>query len=165
MNHNPPDLAQTIKAIESIVPDGYGRMPIPCDTDEELQKQIEIALQFESRKDFLLNQHGIDNLLKFVERMASECLREKRFKDCLNAARSQELLLSQPDTDKHPIMVAMALIHDAYMRLPDPRPGFDAIQLPLFCAEWDSFDQEKYSKAVHFRIREEPEGPRYICYW
>tara|TARA_R110002111_G_scaffold204960_1_gene269703 strand:- start:4319 stop:4816 length:498 start_codon:yes stop_codon:yes gene_type:complete len=165
MNHNPADLAQTIKTIESIVPDGYGRMPIPSETDEELQEQIEIALQFENRKDILLNQHGIDNLLKYVERMASECLRESRFKDCLHAAQSLELLLCQPDNDKHPLMVALALIHDAYFRLPEPRPEFDAAQLPLFCAEWNSFDQEKSSKAIHFRIREEPEGPRYICYW
>lgn len=165
MNHNPPDLAQTIKAIESIAPDGYGRMSLPCETDEELQKQIEIALQFESRKDFLLNQRGIDNLLKFVERMASECLRETRFKDCLHAAQSLELLLGQPDNDEHPLLVALALIQDAYFRLPEPRPEFDQAQLPLFCAEWDRFDQEKKIKAVHFRIREEPEGPRYVCYW
>ncbi|EDL58086.1 hypothetical protein [Gimesia maris] len=165
MNHNPADLAQTIKTIESIVPDGYGRMPIPSETDEELQEQIEIALQFENRKDVLLNQHGIDNLLKYVERMASECLRESRFKDCLHAAQSLELLLCQPDNDKHPLMVALALIHDAYFRLSEPRPEFDAAQLPLFCAEWNSFNQEKSSKAIHFRIREEPEGPRYICYW
>ncbi|QDT93253.1 hypothetical protein [Gimesia algae] len=165
MNHDPADLALTIKTIESIVPDGYGRMSIPSETDEELQEQIKIALQFENRKDVLLNQHGIDNLLKFVERMASECMRESRFQDCLYAAQSLELLLCQPDTDEHPLMVALTLIHDAYFRLPEPRPEFDAAQLPHFCAKWDRFDQEKSSKAVHFRIREEPEGPRYICYW
>lgn len=165
MNHHPADLAQTIKTIEAIAPDGYGRMPIPSETDEVLQEQVEIALQFKNREDFLLNQRGVDNLLKFVERMASECMREARFKDCLHAARALELLICQPELEEHTTLVSLALIHDAYSRLPEPRPEFDAAQLPRFCAEWGGIDQEKMAKSVQFRIREEPEGPRYICYW
>lgn len=169
MNTSNTAIANAIKTIESIAPDGYGRMSIPSETDEELYEQIQFALQTDSRADFLLNQRGVNNLLKFVERMATQCLRETEFLPCRQAAEALELLLSQPEYDEHMLLVALALTHDACERLPEPQPEFDEKQLPLFSKAWDHFfsdlDHHKSISSVHFRIREEKDGPRYTCYW
>ncbi|WP_339731564.1 hypothetical protein [uncultured Gimesia sp.] len=168
-NSNNSEIANAIKIIESVAPDGYGRMLIPSETDSELYQQIEFALQSDSRADFLLNQHGVNNLFKFVERMATHCLRETEFLPCSHAAEALELLLWQPEYDEHMILVALALTHDAYERLPEPQPEFDGKRLPRFSKAWDHFfsdlDHHKSISSVHFRIGEERDGPRYICYW
>lgn len=169
MNTNESEIANAVKVIESAAPDGYGRMPIPCQTDSELYAQIQFALQSESRSDFLLNQRGTDSLLKFVERMASQCLRETDFFYCDQAAQALELVLSQPDYDKQMVSVALALIHDAYGRLPEPRPAFDLKLLPKFGELWTNLDShllhEKSTSTINYRIGTELDGPRYICYW
>lgn len=169
MNTRNPEIASVVKRIESLAPDGYGRMPIPSETDSELYQQIEFALQSDSRGDFLLNQRGVNDLFKFVERMATHCLRETEFLPCRQAAEALELLLSQPGYDEHMILVALALTHDAYERLPEPQPAFDRKHLPRFSQAWDHFfsdlDHHKSISSVHFRVGEEKDGPRYICYW
>ena len=169
MNTSDKEIANAIKTIETVAPDGYGRMSIPSETDEILYEQVQFTLQSRSRSDFLLNQRGVDNLLKFVERMATQCLRETEFQPCKQAVESLELLFSQPEYDEHMLLVALALVHDAYERLPEPRPEFDTSLLPRFSQAWDHFfsnlDHHKSISSVHFRIGEEIDGPRYICYW
>lgn len=169
MNTKNSEIVDTIKAIESIAPDGYGRMSIPCETDAELFQKIEFALQSESRADFLLNQRGVDSLLKFTERMASQNLREPDFQHCDHAAQAVELFLSQPGYDEKMLSVTMALIHDAYYRLPEPRPVFNWKLLPKFQEAWDHFcsvfERDKSHAETSFRIGTEHDGPRYICYW
>ena len=169
MNTGKSEIDHAVKVIESVAPDGYGRMPIPSETDSDLYEQIQFALQSESISDFLLNQRGIDCLFKFVERMASQCLRESDFLHCERAAQAMELVLSQPDYDEKMVLIALALIHDAYERLHKPRPEFDIKQLSQFFEAWTSFcallaDEESISE-IKYRIGEEPDGPRYICYW
>ncbi|QDU52516.1 hypothetical protein [Gimesia panareensis] len=169
MNTENPQSAEVVRAIESLVPDDYGRMPIPCELDEELYEQIKRALSCEPRSELLLNQFGFDSLLQFIERKSSECLREAEFEHCQQAAQALEVLLFQPDYDEHVIEVALALIQDSYQRLKPPRPGFDAGAIPLFCAAWDRLNSqqtsEKQSGVHHFRLGEDQDGPRYTCYW
>jgi len=169
MNTGKSEIDHAVKVIESAAPDGYGRMPIPCDTDSDLYEQIQFALQSGSASDFLLNQRGIDCLFEFVERMASQCLRESVFLCLEHAAQAMELVLSQPGYDEQMVLVALALIHDSYERLQKPRPGFDFKQLPQFSEAWISFSSrlahEKTISSIKYRITTEPDGPRYICYW
>lgn len=169
MNSHNPEIANTIKVIESIAPDGYGRIPIPDEIDSELQEKIELALQSESKTEFILNQRGVDTLFKFVERMATQCLREGDFQYCNYASRGIELILSQPSHDESMVSVALALIHDSYYRLPDPRTAFELKLLPQFHSEWNQFcsqvEHDKSHSSIHFRIGTEPDGLRYICYW
>lgn len=169
MNISNSEIVDTIKAIESIAPDGYGRMSIPCETDDELYQKIEFALQSGSRAEFLLNQNGVDSLLKFIERMASQCLREPDFEHCSHAAEAVELILSQPCYDEKMLSVALALIHDAYNRLSKPRPAFDWKHLPKFHEAWNDFctrfELDQSIAESHFRIGTEHDGLRYICYW
>tara|TARA_R110002111_G_scaffold262860_1_gene341916 strand:- start:26607 stop:27116 length:510 start_codon:yes stop_codon:yes gene_type:complete len=169
MNSSNPEIANAVKVIESAAPDGYGRMPIPCEIDDELHQQILFALKSKARSDFLLNQRGTDSLLEFIERMASQCLRESDFIYSYHAAQALELVLSQPDYDEHMALVAIALIHDAYSRLPEPRPDINSSELPRFDEAWTSFcsrlEHEKTFSASHFRIGKDTDGPRYTCYW
>jgi len=169
MNTENPQPAEVVKAIESIAPDGYGRMPIPSETDDELHEQIKYALKCDPRSKLLLNQFGFDSLLRFVERKSSECLRDAEFEHCLQAAQAVEVLLFQPNYDEHVVDVALALIHDSYQRIKPPRPGFEAGDLPLFCAAWDRISTklaaDDHSAEHHFRVGEDQDGPRYICYW
>ncbi len=169
MNSNNPEIANTIKVIESIAPDGYGRMPIPDDIDSELQENIELAVQSESKTDYILNQNGVDSLFGFVERMATQCLRESDFQYCNYASRAMELILSQPSYDEKMVSVALALIHDSYFRLPDPRTAFEMKLLSRFHSAWNQFcsqvEQDNSCSSTLFRLGTEPDGPRYICYW
>ncbi|MCH9656853.1 MAG: hypothetical protein K0U86_10280 [Planctomycetes bacterium] len=169
MNSGKQEVDHVIKEIESVAPDGYGRMPIPSQTDSDLYEQIQTALQTESVSDFLLNQRGIDSLFKFVERMATQCLRESEFLHCGHAAQAMEIVLSQPDYDEKMVLVGLALIHDAYERLQIPRPEFDSKQMPRFCEAWTRFRarlaHEKTISSIKYRIGTEHDGPRYICYW
>lgn len=169
MNTGNSEIDNVVKIIESVAPDGYGRMPIPSPTDYELFEQIQVVLQSDSVSDYLLNQRGIDGLFKFMERMCSQCLRESDFLYCEHAAQALEVVLSQPDFDEKMIQVALALIHDSYERLEDPRPKFDSKLLPRFNEAWAKFitleSQDKNSSDIKYRISTEPDGPRYICYW
>lgn len=169
MNSSSNEIDNAVKRVETIAPDGYGRMSIPSETDETLYEQVEFFLQSESQERFLLNQRGVDNLIKFVERMATHCLRETEFEPCRQAAEAIEMLLAQPDYDEHMLLVALALTHDAYARLPEPLPTFDETRLPRFSKAWDHFfsnlEHHKEISSVHFRVGEEKDGPRYICYW
>jgi hypothetical protein len=169
MNSSNPEIENAVRVIESAAPDGYGRMPIPCEIDSELHQQILFALKSETRSDFLLNQRGTDCLLEFVERMASQCLREANFLYCNHAAQALELVLSQPGYDEHMALVAITLIHDAYSRLPESGADLNSSELPRFNEAWISFcsrlEHEKTLSASHFRIGKDADGPRYTCYW
>lgn len=169
MNTEKPQSADVVRAIESLAPDDYGRMAIPCEVDEELHEQIKLALICEPRTKLLLNQFGFDSLLRFIERKSSECLRDPEFDHCRQAAQALEVLLFQPDYDEHVVEVALALIQDSYQRLEPPRAGFEPGELPLFCAAWDRLGSqphgENHSAEHHFRVGEDQDGPRYICYW
>lgn len=169
MDSQNSEIANTIKAIESIAPEGYGRMSIPSQTDEELHEQILITLQSEDITEFVLNQVGIDCLFTFTERMASQCLRESDFQSCSLAAQAMELVFSQPDYDEKMTSVALALIHDSYFRLSEPRPEFDKNLLPRFNNEWmqfcSQFEHDQSISSTLFRIGTEHDGLRYICYW
>ncbi len=169
MNNDNSRIAEVVKAIESVASDGYGRMSIPCEMDEDLYEQIQFALTCEPRSQFLLNQFGFDTLLRFVERRASQCLRDPEFEHCQHAAQALEILLFQPEYDEHTVDVALALVHDAYQHLPTPRPEFDARELPLFSAAWEKITAKLADGTTcsehHFRVGEDQDGPRYICYW
>lgn len=169
MNVEKSEITNAVRVIESVAPDGYGRMSIPSQTDSDLHEQIEFALQCECVSDFLLNQRGTDCLFVFIERKASQCLRETDFLYCEQAAQATELVLSQPGYDEEMVLVALALIHDAYERLPEPGPEFNSKQLPQFEKAWSRFcarlSHEKESSEVKYRIGADHDGPRYICYW
>jgi len=169
MSTEKSEIANAIKIIESVAPDGYGRMPILSETDSDLYEQIQFALQSECVSDFLLNQRGTDNLFKFIERMASNCLRESDFLYCEHAAQATEVVLSQPGYDENMVQVALALIYDAYERLQKPRPIFNFDQLSRFETAWTSFSarhaHEKTISTIKYRIGADHDGPRYICYW
>lgn len=169
MNTEKSKIDDAVRVIESVAPDGYGRMPIPSQTDSDLHEQIQFALHSECVSDFLLNQRGTDCLFVFIERMASQCLRETDFLYCEQAAQATELVLSQPGYDEEMILVALALIHDAYERLHNPRPVFNYKQLPQFEKAWSRFcarlAHEKTISSIKYRIGADHDGPRYICYW
>tara|TARA_R110002095_G_scaffold195123_3_gene173613 strand:+ start:1783 stop:2292 length:510 start_codon:yes stop_codon:yes gene_type:complete len=169
MNSSNPEIANVVRVIESAAPDGYGRMPIPCEIDDELHEQILSALKSKVRSEYLLNQRGTDSLLRYIERMSSQCLREAEKFYCQHAAQALELVLSQPDYDEDMALVAIALIHDAYSRLPESEADLNCSELPRFNEEWTSFcsrlEHEKTLSANHFRIGKDADGPRYICYW
>ncbi|MFK7777339.1 MAG: hypothetical protein QM501_04370 [Gimesia sp.] len=144
-------------------------MSIPSETDSDLHEQIQFAIQSECVADFLLNQRGTNCLFEFIERMATQCLREADFVHCEHAAQALELVLSQPGHDEKMVLVGLALIHDAYERLPKPSSEFDVKKLPQFCEAWTSFCErlahEKTISSIKYRVGADRDGPRYICYW